>query len=306
MVELGAHIRRMPLGALLVKAGVASEADVRDALDEGNRSGEKLGQVALRRGWVSERKLAKLLGDQWGLKAPDPAKLQIDPAASTRLDAGLATELRGLPVAFDVDGLVVAVAEPSADRFDALRALLGDVTFVVVPSPTLEELLDERHAMTEKTPTPVELVAAWLAPMTESSRVGQKAEERGRDTDEAPLDDDNHEEKRSPTMEELHTIEERHDNGQPTLEPVLPTSPKPDSVVGYLLGLAADIEALEHELIETRQQTEAQEAELDELRRAHTTDLETITSLGAELEDRRRRLDALRTAVGDLAVELER
>jgi hypothetical protein len=307
MVEIGARIRRMPLGALLVRAGVASEADVRDALDEGNRQGEKLGQVALRRGWVSERKLAKLLADQWGLKAPDPAKLKIDPAASTRLDAGLAAELRGLPIAFDEDGLVVAVAEPTTDRFDTLQRLLGDsVRFVVVPSATLEELLDKRRATVEKTRTPIELVGAWLGGLTDSSRVGREAEERGRDTDEAPLDDDNFEEKRSTTMEEVYASGERHDNGEPTAEPVLPASPRIDSLVDHLRGLAGEIEALERELTETRLLAEAQEAELDELRRARASDLEMISGLGAELEDRRRRLDGLRAAVGDLAVELDK
>jgi hypothetical protein len=47
-----------------VETGVASEADVRDALDEGNRTGEGLGAVVLHRGWISERKLTKLLAEQ--------------------------------------------------------------------------------------------------------------------------------------------------------------------------------------------------------------------------------------------------
>jgi hypothetical protein len=325
MVELGARIRRKPLGALLVKAGVASEDDVRDALDESNREGEKLGEVALRRGWVSERKFAKILGDQWGLEALDPAKLRIDPAASTRLDAGLAIELRGLPVAFDEDGLVVAVAEPTTDRLDALRGLLGDVTFVVVPSATLDDLLDQRRATLTKTPTPVELVGAWLGGLGNSSRVAQEAEGRdtdeapldnkdsrvaqkadGRDTDEAPLDDDNLEGRRSDTMEEIYLMEDRRDNGKLTFEPVMPASQGTGSVVDHLRGLAGAIETLEDELTDARRRAEAQEAELDELRRARASDFETISSLGAELEERLRCLDGLRAVVGELATELDK
>jgi hypothetical protein len=306
MVEVAARIRRLPLGALLVKAGVASEADVRDALDEGNRKGEKLGQVALRRGWVSERKLAKLLADQWGLKAADPAKLGRDPAALTRIDAGLAAELGGLPVGFDENGLVVAVAEPRSDRFDSFRALLGNVSFVVVPSTTLDELLDERRAMFERTPTPVELVGAWLAPASGSSRVEEEAQ--GRDTDEAPLGEHNPEEEQSATMDEVYaTIEEVREEPQPaSQEPLVPASSGTSSVVDHLRALAAQVETLEHELVETRRRFEAQETELNDLRRAHASDLETISGLGVELEDRRRRLDGLKAVVGELAVELDK
>lgn len=274
---------------------------------------------------IRRRPLAKILGDQWGLKALDPVKLQIDPAATTRLDAELATELRGLPVAFDEDGLVVAVAEPTADRFDALRNLLGDVSFVVVPTATLDELLDQRRATLERTRTPVELVGAWLGGLSESSRVGQGAEERGRDTDEAPLenegsrvpheavgrdtdeaplDDDNIEEKRGETIEEVYAIEERHDNGRPTFEPVVSAARGSGSVIDQLRVLAVPLEALEHQLAETRRRLAVQDTELAVLRRARASDLETINNLGAELEQRRRRMGALRTATRQLADEL--
>jgi hypothetical protein len=310
MVEVATRVRRLPLGALLVKAGVASEADIRDALDEGNRKGEKLGQVVIRRGWLSERKLAKILADQWGVKAPDPAKLKTDPVAMARLDAGLAQELGGLPVAFDEDGLVVAVAEPRSDRFDSLRALLGNVSFVVVPSATLDEMMEERRAIFNNTPSPVELVGAWLAPMADRAL---DRDSHGRDTDEAPLDDDdNPEQDRSPTMDELYAtveerVEERQDDVQPaSYEAVFTATSQPDSVVGHLHSLASEVEALEQELVETRQRAEAQENELAELRRARASDLETISSLGAELEDRRRRLDGLRAVVGELAAEIDK
>ena len=190
----------------------------------------------------------------------------------TRLDAGRARALDGLPIAFDEDGLVVAVAEPRSDRFDSLRALLGDVSFVVVPSETLEEMLQERSAIFEKTPSP--------------------------------------EEDRSSTMDDYVTVEERHNgtgNGtQPaSYEPIF-TATAADSVVGHLRALASEVEALEHDLVESRQRAKAQENELAELRRARASDLETISSLGAELEDRRKRLDGLRAVVGELAAEIEK
>src|SRR5579871_1863274 len=46
---------RPSFGALLVRAGIASDTDVKNALEEGLRSGERLGEVVIRKGWASEQ-----------------------------------------------------------------------------------------------------------------------------------------------------------------------------------------------------------------------------------------------------------
>jgi hypothetical protein len=281
-----------------MRAGVASEADVQDALDEGNRRGEKLGQVALRRGWVSQRKLAKLLADQWGLRAPNPTKLEMDPAALARIDAGVAAELGGLPVAFDEQGLVVAVAEPTAARLDALRALLGDVSFIVVPPSTLTALLNASKETLGKPSSPVDLVEAWLAP----TDVGQQIVEEP-DGSTASVGRDNDEE------EPMSSIDEPQEEAQLAAhEPAFTAVPQPSSVVEHLHALIGAVEALDNELIETRGRLAAQEtdlAELGQLRHAHASDLETINNLRAELEDRRSRMDAIQAATRQLAAEFD-
>jgi type II secretion system (T2SS) protein E len=291
--EERADARRLPLGALLVEAGVASEAQVHDALDEGNWRGERLGQVVLRRGWLSERKLAKLLAEQWGLKASD--KLKVDPAAVAQIDAALAAELGGVPVAFDEHGLVVAVAEPKRDRFSAFRARLGNVSFVVVPASTLAELLAS-DAMFGKTSSPVDRVGAWLAPNDMSPQIVA-----GPDRSQASLDSDNQKEEPMSSIEEL-----QQEAQQAAHEPSFAALPQPASVVEHLHGLIRAVEALEHELTETRRRLQAQETELAELRRARASDRETISNLGAELEERRSRMEAFQAAARELAAELDR
>jgi hypothetical protein len=221
MVEGGAAVGRLPLGAFLVGAGVASEEDIQDAPDECIRTRERLAQVVLRRGWVSEKKLATLLADQ--------------------------------------------------------------------NSPGVE-----------RAQSPVDLVGAWLRPTDTSAHGGEEAQ--GRDVpDQAPIDEVNFEEDRVEAIDQLH--EQTQSAAQ---EPTFPAVPVTGSVVEHLHALTAEVETLEHELLESRRQIEAQEAELVELRQARASDLDTISSLGAELEERRGRLDALRAAVGDLAVELDK
>jgi hypothetical protein len=220
MIEGGAAVGRLSLGALLVQEGVASEEEVQDALDECIRTRERLAEVVVRRRWISERKLAKLLADQ----NPDGASVR-----------------RG-------------------------------------------------HS-------PVDLVGAWFGLTSTSSPIVEEA--HGRDVpDEAPLDDGNFEEESVETIDELHgaTRPAAHQPGDQTFP----------AVVERLHALTSEVEALEHELAERRRKLECQETELAELRQAHASDLKTISSLGAGIEERGRRLDALKAVVGDLAVELDR
>jgi cell division septum initiation protein DivIVA len=345
--------RRRPLGALLVEAGVASEAQVRDALDEGNRTGERLGEVVLRRGWISERKLTKLLAEQWGLRAPGPAKTQVDPAALARIDAGLAAELGGIPFAFDEIGLVVAVEEPKADRFEAFQALLGNVSFVVVAPSTLTELLTTRDAMLETASSPVERVGAWLRPPTENPHAAEQTDARDISDDtpldetqfetdsphaveqthahdvpnHAPLDDVNLQAQSAAAVEQTHTyhtldqappdevftdepmpiIDQPHGETQPAApEPTSPAAQAAGSLAEHLHALIGAVEAFANELAETRRRLHAQETELAELRQARASDLDTISNLGAELEHRRHRMNALRTVTRQLVDDLDR
>jgi hypothetical protein len=238
LVEGAVSVRRLPLGVLLVREGVASEDDIQDALDECIRTRERLAEVVLRRGWISKKRLAKLLADR------NPGGASIETAASA---------------ASPVD-------------------LIG--------------------AWVQKTHSPVELVGAWLEPTNHGSQIAEEEHDPdGRDT-AAEADYANVEEEPMGTMDEL--------DGQMLQDIQLPTFPTfSGSVVEHLRALMTEVEMLEHELLDMRQLVEAQETELAELHQARASDLNTISSLGAELEERRARLGALRAAVGDLAVELD-
>ena len=102
----------------------------------------------------------------------------------------------------------------------------------------------------------------------------------------------------------METLDEVHVAMQPDAQE--PTDQTFPAVVERLHALTTAVETLEHELSERRRQLEAHESELAELRQAHESDLDAISTLGAGIEERRRRLDALRAVVGDVIVELDR
>jgi len=156
---------RRPLGALLVDAGLIDEDRLEEALDEGSRTGERLGEVVVRHGWATEDDVAKLLADQWGLPYVERWAIRFDADALSRLSREQAMKLEALPTHVDGGRVVVAVAEPTEARTAALAQILGDdATLVVVPKTALDlglrsELLARDGSEDEPKPRPPAPVA---------------------------------------------------------------------------------------------------------------------------------------------------
>jgi hypothetical protein len=136
---------RPPLASLLAEAGVASEEQLRLAVAEGMGSGERLGEIVLRRGWIDEAGLAQLLARQWGLVYLADEAAVVEQSTSALLSAQEAERLGVCVIGF-VEGLpLVAVAEPAEDRFADVRSALGrECDFAVVSKSTLERLVAQR------------------------------------------------------------------------------------------------------------------------------------------------------------------
>ena len=66
------------------------------------------------------------LAERWGLPYREPHTLSIDPSALEIIDREESKRLRVLPLELGTDGPVFAVAEPSEERFAAVRELAGD------------------------------------------------------------------------------------------------------------------------------------------------------------------------------------
>jgi len=145
---------RKQLGALLVEGGLIDGAQLAEALRERTSSGERLGEVVVRRRWASEDDVARAIALQWGLRYVDRASIWFDAEALTRLSREDAQRLEALPTRIEGGRVVVAVAEPTEQRLAALEALIGETVVVVVPKTALEaglhsELLSSRNALDE-------------------------------------------------------------------------------------------------------------------------------------------------------------
>jgi hypothetical protein len=132
---------RSSLGALLIKAGIASEQDVRDATDEGQGTGERLGEWMIRKGLANDELIAKLLAEQWELPYASSDELEIDEVATLRISRRLARELAVHPIRYDGETLVMATADPHTDLFAEVAERIGEASYVVVSRSTLESFL---------------------------------------------------------------------------------------------------------------------------------------------------------------------
>ena len=130
---------RVPLGRLLIDAGFINQAQLDDALYEGTKTGERLGEVIVRRRLASEDDVARLLAEQWGLGYVDRASIWFDADGLARLSREDAQRLEALPTRVEDGHVVVAVAEPTEQRLAALRHVIGeDTVVVVVPKTALD------------------------------------------------------------------------------------------------------------------------------------------------------------------------
>lgn len=126
----------VPLGTLVLREGLVAEEQLEDALVEHMRTGKRLGEVLLERGWLHERDLGRLLAGQRGLPFVDVTAADAEPPALRLLAEETARLQIALPLWLEEDGqLLVAVADPSNEVvLENLRRSLGfEPQLVVAP-----------------------------------------------------------------------------------------------------------------------------------------------------------------------------
>jgi hypothetical protein len=153
-------MRDVPLGTLIFRAGLLAEEQLEDALQEGTRSGKRLGEVLLERGWLHERDLGRLLAGQKGLPFVELSRVSPDPTAVPLIPEEKARMQNALAIAFEKGLPVVAVADPTNDLvMENLRRVLGCEPRLVVAAH------DDLHRKIEEAYAPVLHVAASTEPV---------------------------------------------------------------------------------------------------------------------------------------------
>jgi type IV pilus assembly protein PilB len=114
---------RKKLGETLVQAGLISEDDLRVALAEHKRSGERLGGVFVRLNIASERQIAKAVAYQLGFPYVNLSEYPPDPDVITLIPKDVALKRLCVALRLDKNVLTVAMADP------LLFSLVQDLEF---------------------------------------------------------------------------------------------------------------------------------------------------------------------------------
>lgn len=143
--------RDVPLGTLIFREGLLGADEIEDALREGMKSGERLGEVLMRRGLLDERDLARLLAAQKGFDFTELDASERDPDVVSELSKETALRYHALPLRREGGGLVVAIPDPTNEiAMRALESEVGaDVRFTIAPRSELRLALARAHGNSE-------------------------------------------------------------------------------------------------------------------------------------------------------------
>jgi hypothetical protein len=123
------HTGRL-LGNLLVNRGFLTAQELEIALREQRSCGERLGETAVRLGYISDRALAEVLAEQLRLPVVDLRRIQIDLAIATLVPYEDAARTHMLPFRLSDDGIDIAAVDPTDEQ--AVTALVRRLRFPIL------------------------------------------------------------------------------------------------------------------------------------------------------------------------------
>jgi len=100
------------LGEVLIDEGLLTQEQLAEVLEQQAREGGKLGEILVRELILSEEQLAAALAHQKGLQHVNLAAYAVDRGAASLVSERFASLRDVVPIAFDEDRLLVAMADP--------------------------------------------------------------------------------------------------------------------------------------------------------------------------------------------------
>ena len=146
-----------PLGTLIFRAGLLPAETIENALEEGVKTGRRLGEILVERGLIKEEDLTRLLAGQKGLPFVSVRERAVDPEAARLLAEDQARLFTALPIGFEDGVPVVALADPTNEVLNRnIREALGqEARFVVAARSELNDVITEIFSGAFQAPPPL-------------------------------------------------------------------------------------------------------------------------------------------------------
>jgi type IV pilus assembly protein PilB len=167
------------LGALLVQADLLTEEQLEAALSEQAETQKSLGRILIDSGLVTEGDLVAMLSRQIGLEFVDLTETTVDPSAAGLISASLARRYQALPLGWEDDRLVLALADPSnVFAIDDIRTITKrELKVVVATRAAIIDAINKYHRMDGEAESISAQAASELEPEEDLSAVREVVED---------------------------------------------------------------------------------------------------------------------------------
>jgi type IV pilus assembly protein PilB len=170
---------RSQLGALLLQDGLVTQAQLDAAIADQGKSGKPLGRILIEMGAIGEIDLVRTLARQMGLEFVDLADYPLDRGASALIAESVARRYAALPIGWEDDKLVVAMADPSnVFALDDIRTITGaEVRTVVATRAQLIEAIDGVHRLDAEVDSMAQIAAEEFGETDDIANVREVVED---------------------------------------------------------------------------------------------------------------------------------
>jgi type IV pilus assembly protein PilB len=163
----------------LLQDGLVTQAQLDAAIAEQGKSGKPLGRILIEMSAIGEVDLVRTLARQMGLDFVDLAEYPLDRGASALITESVARRYAALPIGWEDDKLVVAMADPSnVFALDDIRTITGsEVKTVVATRAQLLEVIDGVHRLDAEVDNVAQIAAEEFSDAEDISNVREVVED---------------------------------------------------------------------------------------------------------------------------------
>lgn len=144
--------KRKKLGEILIEAGLIDEKILNLALEKSRISGERIGEVLVKEGYITEDKIAKALGQQYNIPYIGENILEIDKNYPALLPSELAYKFNAIPIYETAQEITIAIVDPlNVMVIDELKKIFKKrVKIVVTTEKLLKRALEKFYTLSGK------------------------------------------------------------------------------------------------------------------------------------------------------------
>ena len=141
--------KRQNIGSILTDAGIITETQLEEALEEQLRSGERLGLVLKGLGHATEEDVLRALESQLGIPFIKLSEAPVDSSVISKIPANFVYQHHIFPVSEKDGVLTVAMSDPlDIHTLDDVRLLLGfDVQPVIASQEDIEKAIRQHYGV---------------------------------------------------------------------------------------------------------------------------------------------------------------